>query len=44
MHIFKNVPYYLCRHISSKESGTLVVRRNFISSKNKIKILAMIGK
>ena len=37
MHIFKNVSSSLWRHISSKESDRLVVRRDLISSKNKIK-------
>jgi hypothetical protein len=37
MHIFKNVSSSLWRHISSKESDTLVVRRDLISSKTKKK-------
>ena len=37
MHIFKNVPSSLWGHISSKESGTFVVRRYLISSKTKKK-------
>jgi len=37
MHIFKNVSPSLWRHISLKESDTLVVRRDFISSKTKKK-------
>ena len=37
MHIFKNVSYSLWRHISSKESDTLAVRKDLISSKNKKK-------
>ena len=34
MHIFKNDSSYLWSHISSKESDTLVVRRDLISSKS----------
>jgi hypothetical protein len=37
MHIFKNVSSSLWRHISSKESDTLAVRRDLISSKTKKK-------
>jgi hypothetical protein len=37
MHIFKNVSYSLWRNISLKESDTLVVRRDIISSKSKKK-------
>ena len=37
MHIFKNVSSSLWRHISSKESDTLVVERDLISSKTKMK-------
>jgi hypothetical protein len=37
MHIFKNVSSSLWRHISSKESDTLAVRRDIISSKTKKK-------
>lgn len=37
MHILKNVSFSLWRHISSKESDTLVVRRDIISSKIKKK-------
>jgi hypothetical protein len=37
MHIFKNVSYSLWRHISSKQSDTLAMRRDLISSKNKKK-------
>jgi hypothetical protein len=37
MHIFKNVSSSLWRHISSKESDTLVVRIDIISSKTKNK-------
>jgi hypothetical protein len=37
MHIFKIVSTSIWRHISSKESDTLVVRRDLISSKTKKK-------
>jgi hypothetical protein len=37
MHIFKNVSSSLWRHISSKQSDTLAVRRDLISSKHKNK-------
>jgi hypothetical protein len=37
MHIFKNVSSSLWRHIPSKESDTLAVRRDLISSKTKKK-------
>ena len=37
MHIFKNVSSSLWRHISSKQSDTLVVRKDLITSKNKNK-------
>jgi len=37
MNIFKNVSSFLWRHISSKGSDTLVVRRDLISSKTKKK-------
>ena len=37
MHLFKNVSSSLWRHISSKESDTLVVRIDIISSKTKNK-------
>lgn len=37
MHIFKNVSSSLWRHISSKESDTLVVRRDLVFSKTKKK-------
>ena len=37
MHIFKNVSYYLWRNISSKQSDTLVVRKDLITSKTKMK-------
>jgi hypothetical protein len=37
MHIFKSVSSSLWRHISSKESDTLDVRRDLISSKTKKK-------
>ena len=37
MHVFKNVSYSLWRNISSKESDTLAMRRDLISSKNKKK-------
>ena len=35
MHIFKNVSSSLWRHISSKKSGILTIRRDFISSTTK---------
>ena len=35
MHIFKNVSSSLWRHKSSKESNTLVVRKDIIASKTK---------
>ena len=37
IHIFKNVSSYLWRHISSKQSDTLVVRKDRITSKTKKK-------
>ena len=37
MHTFKNASSYLWRHMSLKESDTLVVRRDLISSKSKKK-------
>ena len=37
MHIFKNISSSLWRHISSKESDILAVRRDLISSKTKKK-------
>jgi hypothetical protein len=37
MHIFKNISYSLWRNISSKESDTLGVSRDLISSKTKKK-------
>ena len=37
MHIFKNVSYYFLRHISLKQSDTLVVRKDLITSKTKKK-------
>jgi hypothetical protein len=37
MHIFKNVSSSLWRHISSKESDTLAIKRDIISSKTKNK-------
>ena len=37
MHIFKNVSSYLWRHISSKQSHTLAVRKDLITSKTKKK-------
>ena len=37
MHIFKNVSSYLWRNISSKQSETLAVRKDIITSKNKNK-------
>ena len=37
MHIFKNASYYLWRHISSKKSETLAVRKDIITSKTKKK-------
>ena len=37
MHIFKNVSSSLWRHISSKQSDTLVVRKDLITSKTKKK-------
>ena len=37
MHIFKNVSYSLWRHISSKKSVTLAVRKDLITSKTKKK-------
>ena len=37
MHIFKNVSSSLWRHISSKQSDTLVVMKDLITSKTKKK-------
>ena len=37
MHIFKIVSSYLWRHISSKQSDTLAVRKDLIASKTKKK-------
>ena len=37
IHIFKNVSSFLWRHISSKESDTLAIRKDLISSKPKKK-------
>ena len=37
MHIFKNVSSYLWRHISSKQSDTLNIRKDLITSKTKNK-------
>ena len=37
MHILKKVPSYLWRHISSKQSNTLAIRRDFIDSNTKKK-------
>ena len=37
MHIFKNVSSSLWRHISSKQSDTLVIRKDLITSKTKKK-------
>ena len=40
MHIFKNVSSSLWRNISSKQSDTLAVRKDLITSKTKKKKLA----
>ena len=37
MHIFKNVSSSLWSHISSRESDTLAIRRDLVSSKTKNK-------